>query len=87
VHGELSLVLSFGEPVSGQRIYYQTSGYVHDLSVVTDANGRYSFCGLPPERATLQLFCTNDNSVGNVTVIPRGDMTVDIDATSFKGCL
>jgi hypothetical protein len=91
ISGQLYYTTSAGrQPLGGQRIYYWisgNSGYVADLSVVTDDNGQYSFCGLPPEQATVLLFCSNDTSFGNVPVLPRGNMTLDIDATLYRGCI
>ena len=74
-------------PVSGADVYYRSRGYGSDVIEYTDADGRYSMCGIPPMPGTLSMYCGNDEQVFNQAVDIRANHVIDIDATKFYECL
>jgi hypothetical protein len=74
-------------PVAGADVYYQSRGYGSDVIEYTDADGRYSMCGIPPIPGTLSMYCGNDTRVVNQAVDIGANRVIDIDATTFYECL
>jgi hypothetical protein len=74
-------------PVGGADVYYRSRGYRSDVIEYTDADGRYSMCGIPQMPGTLSMYCGNDIQVVNQSVDIRADHIIDIDATDFLECL
>ena len=74
-------------PVPGADVYYRSRGYGSDVWQYTDADGRYSLCGIPRMPGTLIMSCGNDTQVVNQAVDIRADHVIDIDTTKFYDCL
>ncbi len=74
-------------PVAGADVYYRSRGHGSDVWEYTNADGRYSLCGIPPMPGTLSMYCGNDTQVVNQAVDIRANHTIDIDATKFYECL
>jgi hypothetical protein len=74
-------------PVLGADMYYRSRGHGSDVTEFTDADGRYSMCGIPPMQGTLSMYCGNDIQVVNQAVDIRSNHVIDIDATAFYECL
>lgn len=74
-------------PVRGVDMYYRSRGYGSDVIEYTDADGRYSMCGIPPMPGTLSMYCGNDVQAVNQAVDIRADQVIDIDVTTFYECL
>jgi len=74
-------------PVAGADVYYRSRGYGSDVIEYTDADGRYSMCGIPPMPGTLSMYCGNDTQVVNQAVDIRANHGIDIDVTEFYECL
>jgi hypothetical protein len=74
-------------PVASAHVYYRSRGWGTDVWQYTDAEGRYSLCGIPPMSGTLSMYCGNDIQVVNQAVDIRANEVIDIDATKFYECL
>jgi hypothetical protein len=73
-------------PVAGAAVYFATRAYGADVEAWTDADGRYSLCGVPAS-GRLYLFCGNDILAFNQPVFVQANHVIDIDATTFHSCL
>jgi len=74
-------------PVTRAQVYFRSRGYGPDVYEVTDSNGQYSLCGIPPIPGWLYMYCGNDIVPYDQPVDVRTNLTVDIDATAFYRCL
>jgi hypothetical protein len=74
-------------PVARTEVYFRTRAYGADAVSGTDAEGRYSLCGLPEFQAHVYMFCGNDVVPYDQPIVVRGNTVHDIDATTFHDCL
>ncbi len=74
-------------PLADAVVYFKTKGFGPDAVEITDNDGRYSMCGIPPLPGTLYMVCGNDVTPYAEAVEVRSNQVVDIDATTFATCL
>jgi hypothetical protein len=74
-------------PLAGADIYFRSRAFGPDVLQLTDSDGRYSLCGIPPIPGELYMVCGNDVTAYSRAVDIRADAVVDIDATAFYRCL
>ena len=86
--GQISAMISDElVPLAGAEIYFRSRAFGPDVWHLTDADGRYSLCGIPRIPGELYMVCGNDVTAYSRTVDIRADAVVDIDATAFYRCL
>ena len=73
-------------PVADAVVYFKSKGFGPDVMEITDNDGRYSMCGIPPLPGTLYMAC-DDHTPYSEAVEVRSDQVIDIDATTFATCL
>jgi len=88
VSGQISAMIDGRQvPLAGAEIYYQSKGFGPDVWAHSDADGRYSLCGIPSLPGQLYMICGNDIEAYRQQVAIVADTIIDIDATKFYRCL